>query len=229
MATKDAMQPVEAVEKVAGHEKLAEAAKAVLAQLVVPTLEGITGVRLGTTPMTLRLGTTDRTMQSDGTFAVSDGTTYLAFCLQAEASTGGNVSALLGKGILSALVAQNVHVEIVVEGEVPARKPGAGRPPTNPVDRQVAVAELHTIYLVEAGKETVKACVDGVRAFIGGSGLPGAGHSILIEVRLDRPDDAAKLLNDYILTSATAWLAKRKTVAEEPGEPELPRVEEGRE
>lgn len=115
--------------------------------ITLPT--GATKVTLNP-PKTVRLIAGDQTLQPDGILAYRQNGKLTAIALQAEDSTGTNVSALLGKALLSQLCNDSyslIRVDEVISGTT---------------TRATRVDRIVVVFLYDESNAKVRECVTGV-------------------------------------------------------------------
>ena len=101
-------------------------------------------------PKTVRLIAGEQTLQPDGILAYRQNGKLTIIAIQAEDSTGTNVSALLGKALLSQLCNDNyslIRIDEVISGTV---------------TRATRVDRIVVVFLFNESDKKVKECVTGV-------------------------------------------------------------------
>jgi hypothetical protein len=111
---------------------------------------------------TLRLRGTSHVTETDLTIAFKKGGQTVAVAVQAEHSTGKNITALLGKAYSTILARDSHHpIEIDTNGGVPPKKPGAGAPPKLPTRAPRSLDRLVVIFVYDKADVNVARAVSG--------------------------------------------------------------------
>lgn len=115
-------------------------------------------------PKAFHLGGPDRKMTGDGTLAVNVGGRVICFVLQAEETTGLNLSSLCGKAALALFAADSAKLVTVKVAVPPAPPTGLrGRPQSKLQPVTTTVDEAHILFLCE--QDAVHRIVEDLQRF----------------------------------------------------------------